>query len=1166
MPSNPLDTATALNITASPTALSNAINSANPDKIYRFSLTSRSSLNASVSGLSADANVQLIQDRNRNGVVDAGDVLASSTQSGTTAESISRALEPGTYFVRVYAGTPGISTNYRLNAFAPQAAQSGSVATDYGSDGKLKTFAIGADNNVWAWQESDNNFTYWHKMGLLAKTLQVIQGSDGKLDVFGIGLDDKAWEWKESDNNFTYWHDLGFKAKSLEVTSSGDGRVNVFGISLDDKAWEWKESDNNFTYWHDLGFKAKSLQVVQSGDGNLNAFGVGLDDKAWEWKESDNNFTYWHDLGFKAKSLQITQGGDTRIVVFGVGLDDKAWEWKESDNNFTYWHDLGFKAKTLQAVRGGDGKLDVVAAGLDGDTWQWRESDNNFTYWHKMGLAPKLLQPVLGSDGRLNIFAISSDNNEWQWRESDNNFTYWRKMGLLARDPVIAIGYDGSGVNITYINTFNRIGGSSFAGYAADNVHRSSNGYVQDFSGGSEGKGIIMKSDANDNSYWVGGDFLSKFLAVEGVTGLLGYPTSDRINVATSVLQTFQGGSIFKTSKGIFAIYGNIGNYYLQTAGGNGGRLGLPTSDQQNLSGSVIRQNFENGYILWNGSATAYKSDGSLLFPPPASVNSGSTYTGGATNGIPVNWNSRAYREDNLFWRAGYAPSFENPPYPKLGNALGNCTWYANGRLRELGFDSSSLDKLYGNANDWDDEARAAGITLSHTPQVGVIAQWESGHVAVVEKVNADGTILISESSYASSGRLNYLYETRTISASNPNNYIIVSFKGTNSNGNTSGGNTQTGGSNSSGSDSIRNPLDEMTYQHLAIDVAYDISLKKNDTISYKGHEYIVNEIFDDSGALFNTGFRAIGLAPKNANDPYVLDIRGTEINQGSSTRLLNLIGDADPSGIGYLQFVANASRLETWLSNHKYADVIGHSLGGAIAQEVAADFTHKGGLLGRIETFNSPGVNYSYINDFNSSKVQGVTHYIVAGDIVSLAGSGYLPGEYKLISFNDLNILEKHIPPNNKRLGNSGVNESSSSSVTYLSSPSFHYENLDYFAFLLAVGSLSPTLAASLVTRRTVEANRELIGASGYLISEALYKVGEFEAKALDTVSHWSSDTWNATTYWSADAWNAASHWSADAWNASSHWSSDTWNATTHWSADAWNNINNFWSSIWKI
>ena len=118
MPSNPLDTATALNITASPTALSNAINSANPDKIYRFSLTSRSSLNASVSGLSADANVQLIQDRNRNGVVDAGDVLASSTQSGTTAESISRALEPGTYFVRVYAGTPGIALRAYVRTYS----------------------------------------------------------------------------------------------------------------------------------------------------------------------------------------------------------------------------------------------------------------------------------------------------------------------------------------------------------------------------------------------------------------------------------------------------------------------------------------------------------------------------------------------------------------------------------------------------------------------------------------------------------------------------------------------------------------------------------------------------------------------------------------------------------------------------------------------------------------------------------------------------------------------------------------------------------------------------------------------------------------------------------------------------------------------------------------
>lgn len=135
------------------------------------------------------------------------------------------------------------------------------------------------------------------------------------------------------------------------------------------------------------------------------------------------------------------------------------------------------------------------------------------------------------------------------------------------------------------------------------------------------------------------------------------------------------------------------------------------------------------------------------------------------------------YRQDNPFWRSGYAPKSTNPPFYSMGNpnAKGNCTWYANGRAKQLGRNAARVDKMTGNASQWDDQARAAGIGLSRTPQVGAIAQWETNHVAVVERVNSDGTILISESSYSdqSGTTWDYLYKTRTISASVPSTFIL---------------------------------------------------------------------------------------------------------------------------------------------------------------------------------------------------------------------------------------------------------------------------------------------------------------------------------------------------------------------------------------------------------
>lgn len=109
----------------------------------------------------------------------------------------------------------------------------------------------------------------------------------------------------------------------------------------------------------------------------------------------------------------------------------------------------------------------------------------------------------------------------------------------------------------------------------------------------------------------------------------------------------------------------------------------------------------------------------------------------------------------------------------KAGNAYagGNCTWYAFNRRPDIG-------SFWGDARTWDDSARAAGYRVDKIPEVGSIAQWEAyassdvwgyGHVAIVESINGDGTITISEMNYA--GRL-YTVTTRTISVSNVSNFI----------------------------------------------------------------------------------------------------------------------------------------------------------------------------------------------------------------------------------------------------------------------------------------------------------------------------------------------------------------------------------------------------------
>lgn len=166
------------------------------------------------------------------------------------------------------------------------------------------------------------------------------------------------------------------------------------------------------------------------------------------------------------------------------------------------------------------------------------------------------------------------------------------------------VGYDGTSTHQTYINTFNRNGGSSALGSPSNNVHPWGDGYTQDFSGGFGGTGAIMKSNANDNSYWVGGDFWNTFLQFNSVNGLLKYPTSDRYGTNGGQRQDFQGSAILKSGRGIFPVYGGIGSHYLNNESGQNGRLGFPTSGEIGIGNGVIVQNFENGRIVYGNGPT----------------------------------------------------------------------------------------------------------------------------------------------------------------------------------------------------------------------------------------------------------------------------------------------------------------------------------------------------------------------------------------------------------------------------------------------------------------------------------------------------------------------------------------------------------------------------------
>lgn len=114
---------------------------------------------------------------------------------------------------------------------------------------------------------------------------------------------------------------------------------------------------------------------------------------------------------------------------------------------------------------------------------------------------------------------------------------------------------------------------------------------------------------------------------------------------------------------------------------------------------------------------------------------------------------------DNWFAANGYAPDY-GITYPN-----GNCTWYAYGRYAEIRQAFANLP--LGDAGTWYENATSfnrGDFSAGAEPQLGAIVCFKSasgvypGHLTVVEQINSDGSIVVSQSGYSSYGGNTYFW------------------------------------------------------------------------------------------------------------------------------------------------------------------------------------------------------------------------------------------------------------------------------------------------------------------------------------------------------------------------------------------------------------------------
>lgn len=127
--------------------------------------------------------------------------------------------------------------------------------------------------------------------------------------------------------------------------------------------------------------------------------------------------------------------------------------------------------------------------------------------------------------------------------------------------------------------------------------------------------------------------------------------------------------------------------------------------------------------------------------------------------------------------QSSFKPFVENKgssSYPQ-----GQCTWYVDQRMKQFG---QYIHSNLGDAHHWNNRATREGYQVSSTPKKHTAVVFEAGqlgadtqygHVAFVEKVNADGSIIISESNVKGLGVISY----RTIDADDASQLDYITGK-----------------------------------------------------------------------------------------------------------------------------------------------------------------------------------------------------------------------------------------------------------------------------------------------------------------------------------------------------------------------------------------------------
>lgn len=194
----------------------------------------------------------------------------------------------------------------------------------------------------------------------------------------------------------------------------------------------------------------------------------------------------------------------------------------------------------------------------------------------------------------------------------------------------------------------------------------------------------------------------------------------------------------------------------------------------------------------------------------------------------------------------------------------------------------------------------------------------------------------------------------------------------------------------------------DIQYEFIAHAMAYHDKLKKEENRLLKKWGYLADwqGVINDESTSFFVGRLLPDPQQKEKSSKLrpIIVFRGSDFQNAAQDWWE---ADLNVSGVGRNQFEANKSHIRLMLNESEgKVDIVGHSLGAALAQYTAAAFPSK---ISRMVAFQAPPIDQSTAENFQKRKKEErpeIVYHIVRGDLVDTGGEKHLPGTYFVHDF----------------------------------------------------------------------------------------------------------------------------------------------------------------------